>query len=85
MCLNNVTAQQMYRFSIYSEEILCSNCNVCFAVTIQDLSLYINEVKRDNEALELITEIQNRFVILCSVNCSRWIFIHVVKLPVMSP
>ena len=28
---------------------------------MQDLSLYVNEVKRDNEALQLITEIQNRW------------------------
>ena len=26
---------------------------------MQDLSLYVNEVKRDNEALALIQEIQN--------------------------
>lgn len=29
---------------------------------MQDLSLYVNEVKRDNEALQLINEIQLRSV-----------------------
>jgi len=28
--------------------------------TVQDLSAYINEVKRDNETLHLINEIENR-------------------------
>ena len=32
----------------------------CFI--FQDLSLYVNEVKRDNEALLLIQEIQNSIV-----------------------
>lgn len=31
---------------------------------MQDLSLYVNEVKRDNEALQLINEIQNRYLML---------------------
>lgn len=29
----------------------------------QDLSLYVNEVKRDNETLQLIQEIQNRYAL----------------------
>ena len=29
---------------------------------MQDLSLYVNEVKRDNEALQLILDIQNSIV-----------------------
>ena len=33
--------------------------SVCFP---QDLSLYVNEVKRDHEALQLIEEIQDRYV-----------------------
>ena len=31
-------------------------------VFLQDLSLYVNEVKRDNESLLLIQEIQNSIV-----------------------
>ena len=30
--------------------------------SFQDLSLYVNEVKRDHEALQLIEEIQDRYV-----------------------
>lgn len=35
---------------------------------MQDLSLYVNEVKRDNEALQLINEIQNSIVDLKMVS-----------------
>lgn len=43
---------------------------------MQDLSLYINEVKRDNEALALIQEIQNSIVDLQMVR----MFFFTVKL-----
>ena len=37
---------------------------------MQDLSLYVNEVKRDNEALQLILDIQNSIVDLQMVRNS---------------
>ena len=37
---------------------------------MQDLSLYVNEVKRDNEALQLILDIQNSIVDLQMVSLS---------------
>lgn len=43
--------------------VLYSNLYECFIPLqlFQDLSLYVNEVKRDNETLQLIQEIQNRY------------------------
>ena len=38
---------------------------------MQDLSLYVNEVKRDNEALQLILDIQNSIVDLQMVRGLR--------------
>ncbi len=35
---------------------------------MQDLSLYVNEVKRDDEALQLINEIQNSIIDLAMVS-----------------
>ena len=38
-------------------------CTVlCWFVGLKDLSLFVNEVKRDHEAMQLISDIQNRFV-----------------------
>ena len=42
---------------------------------MQDLSLYVNEVKRDNETLQLIEEIQNSIVDLQMVSTGHRILV----------